>query len=167
MNDRDKRTKKRFRRMMRRDYTPVIETAMRECDVKSRKRAKQLLRAFLQWFSLIPEATEPLQMLQSVDRIWHAFVLNTQLYREFCDEFAGRFIDHDPADIANSPGLKVRYAAYALKHLKSAFGNELEPELTKLSQAVTCCIGCGSNPRLEHRKPGFNDVEYSEAMFAL
>lgn len=116
---------------------------MRECDVKSKKRAKELLDAFLQWFSLVPEATQPIQMLQSVDRIWHSFVLNTQFYREFCEEFAGRFVDHDPADLANSQEAKRVYANYALRRLEATFGKNLRHDLMRLEENVTCCCACG------------------------
>jgi hypothetical protein len=31
-----------------------------------------------------------------LDRLWHAFILNTPRYREFCDRVYGRYLDHVP-----------------------------------------------------------------------
>ncbi|MET8270729.1 hypothetical protein [Streptomyces sp. NPDC005096] len=35
---------------------------------------------------------------EQVDLGWHAFVLYTEPYAEFCERIAGRFIHHSPAD---------------------------------------------------------------------
>src|SRR5579859_3695437 len=33
---------------------------------------------------------------QKVDFAWHEFILRTRQYREFCEEFVGAFVDHNP-----------------------------------------------------------------------
>lgn len=33
-----------------------------------------------------------------VDMGWHAFLLHTRAYAEFCDRIAGRFVHHEPDD---------------------------------------------------------------------
>jgi hypothetical protein len=42
--------------------------------------------------------TEPLSPSRMVDPGWHAFVLHTRDYREFCERIASRFIDHVPTN---------------------------------------------------------------------
>ena len=81
------------------EYSPVIDTAVQHYGL-ARADAASLFDGLLQWLSAIPFALpgQPIQMVEQVDRLWHAFVLNTKLYRRFCDRFFGRFIDHDPLD---------------------------------------------------------------------
>ncbi len=121
------------------DFTPVIETALREKKSLTKQEALERMDAFLQWFSLIPQASKekPLQMLGSVDPLWHAFVLNTKLYRDFCQKFAGEFIDHDPLDPFKSDLPKKEYATFTLALLEKEFGTDLKPVLRDLSQNVT------------------------------
>jgi hypothetical protein len=35
---------------------------------------------------------------QAVDAMWHAFILHTRLYRDWCDLALGRFLHHTPAE---------------------------------------------------------------------
>ncbi len=144
-----------YRRMKTKDFSVVIDTAVRECGVKTHERAHELLDAFLQWFALIPEATtiEPLQMLRSVDRIWHAMILNTVFYREFCKEFVGGFVDHNPMDVVRDASGKRAYADHTLMLVERTYGDGANPALYALREDVTCCCGCGdsspTNPLVE------------------
>ena len=129
------------------DFTPVIETALREYKDLDKSKAENLLDALLQWFSLVPvlEDGKALQMINSVDRLWHAFILNSRLYRMFCDKFFGYYFDHDPNDVILNPqSLKREYAEYTLHLLIENFGYNLNPLLKDLSGDVTCCgvLGC-------------------------
>lgn len=128
------------------DFSPVLDTAVREVGVPTREKAKEILDAFLQWFSLIPmvNADKALQMLRGVDKIWHAFILNTRLYREFCRRYVGFYVDHDPMDVNDSSLPKEQYAAFTLKLLKEEFGDEVQPSLELLAEGATCCLGCKS-----------------------
>lgn len=143
------KAKERYERMRSKDFTPVIQTAMRECGVKTEKRAKDLLDAFLQWFALIPEVNreQPLQMLRSVDRIWHAMVLNTAFYREFCNEFVGKFVDHNPMDVVRNATAKRAYADYTLVLIERTYGGDANEALYALREDVTCCMGCPDDIR--------------------
>lgn len=40
---------------------------------------------------------------QAVDVAWHAFILNTPAYAEFCHRALGRFLHHIPAEAMESP----------------------------------------------------------------
>ena len=130
-----------YKRMKAWDYSAIIETAMRECGVRTKEGARELLDAFLQWFSLIPETTSdhPLQMLRSVDRIWHAMILNTKFYREFCNEFVGHFVDHNPLDVTDADAPKKEYARHTLSRLRTVYGGRMSKALCKLRENVTCC----------------------------
>ncbi len=47
------------------------------------------------------EHTEPLSPSEVVDLGWHAFLLHTRDYADFCDRIAGRFLHHVPTDEDN------------------------------------------------------------------
>ncbi len=52
--------------------------------------ALRLLNPGLGYFPIVPPA---------IDRIWHDMVLDTRLYREFCEQCAHSFIDHGPKEV--------------------------------------------------------------------
>lgn len=71
-----------------------------ERDAKvGRDRAERIVRqtlAFLVACARNPEI--PLAPSKAVDHGWHAFILHTREYAEFCDRLAGRFVHHAPED---------------------------------------------------------------------
>ncbi len=124
------------------DYSPVIETAVQHYG-QGRAAAADLFDGLLQWLSVIPFARpgQPIQQVEAIDRLWHAFVLNTKLYRRFCDRFFGRYIDHDPLDRQFEELSKKQYARFTLATLDAEFGAELHPAFRDLTQRVGCCFG--------------------------
>ncbi len=133
-----------YRRMKAVDFSAVITTVLRESNLKTVEEIEPLLDAFLQWFSLVPEALDgkPLQMLESVDPIWHAMILNTAFYRRFCEEFIGEFVDHNPMDVTqNTRAVKRAYADHTLALLRRTYGDSVNPALLSLHDSITCCCG--------------------------
>ena len=124
------------------DYSPVLETAVQHYGL-DRAAAADLFDGLLQWLSAIPFAQpgQPIQQVEAIDRLWHAFVLNTKLYRRFCDRFFGRYIDHDPLDRQFEALSKKQYARFTLATLMAEFGAQLHPAFHDLTQRVGCCFG--------------------------
>ncbi len=124
------------------DYAPVLDTAVQHYGL-DRAAAADLFDGLLQWLSAIPFAQpgQPIQQVEAIDRLWHAFVLNTKLYRRFCDRFFGRYIDHDPLDRQFEALSKKQYARFTLATLEAEFGAELHPTFRDLTQRVGCCFG--------------------------
>ena len=124
------------------DYTPVLDTAVQHCGL-ARADAASLFDGLLQWLSAIPFARpgQPIQQVESIDKLWHAFVLNTKLYRAFCTRFFRRFIDHDPLDRNFAELSKKQYARFTLATLTEEFGETLHPAFRDLTQRVGCCFG--------------------------
>lgn len=124
------------------DCTPIISTALSENPKLEKQAAKEQMDALLQWFALVPEVENgrTLQMLRSTDRLWHAFILNTRIYRDFCNRFMGFYVDHDPIEAKNPKAEKREYADYTLRLLKKEFGEAINPHLTQLKEDVTCCF---------------------------
>ena len=70
----------------------------------SREDAESLereLKRYLILFAINPQKGYP--MAGPVDDLWHTFLLFTQQYAQFCQQVAGHFIHHVPADPAASP----------------------------------------------------------------
>jgi hypothetical protein len=79
------------------DFLPVVRTAVLDLGVATPASALNAVDAFLQWFSLVPISDRIghyVMLRGDVDRVWHAMILNTALYRDVCDRYMGRFIDH-------------------------------------------------------------------------
>jgi len=139
------------------DFDPVLRTAVQECGIEDRARAEELLHAFLQWFSIVPfvDHDHVFVMLKTdVDQIFHAFVLNTRAYQEFCQQFVGQFIHHTPLDDSTAKSLEggVTYTVDLLEHF---YGDQLSPELAEWRDQlekgawVVSCPGSCYDIRLE------------------
>ncbi|WP_131738401.1 hypothetical protein [Actinomadura roseirufa] len=59
--------------------------------------AQQMLRQALIWLAATRETLgRRVGMTDAVDPAWHAFLLHSREYREFCDIFFGGYLDHVP-----------------------------------------------------------------------
>lgn len=91
----------------------------------------------------------PLSPSRTVDPGWHAFVLHTREYREFCRRIAGRFIDHVPA--SGPPSCSGEHAM-ALRRTVTAIrsaGYAVDDELWVAGSGAGCtgCYnGCHDDP---------------------
>lgn len=72
-----------------------------------------------------------------IDQMWHTFLLFTKDYRAFCEEYLGKFINHEPFEQAY-PSAYVETRTFA----KTYFG-KLDDELWSLEAKADCSSGCG------------------------
>lgn len=81
-----------------------------------------------------------------VDVGWHAFLLHTREYAEFCARVAGRFIHHRPADPGQAqPHLEAIGATIAAMR---AAGLPVDPALwVPRAECSQCYQGCADDPR--------------------
>lgn len=113
------------------DYSQIVWTMHRYNPEMTEERANQLLDAFLQWISLAPLNTtnQWITMFKTdVEEAFHCFVLNTRLYRDFCDQFLGFFFHHDPLVEESGPEIEAA-ARFTLENLEQSFGSGINPEL--------------------------------------
>ncbi|TMI99571.1 MAG: hypothetical protein E6G97_21890 [Alphaproteobacteria bacterium] len=113
------------------DYSQIVWTMSRYNDDMSEKRANDLLDAFLQWISLAPLNTRDrwITMFKTdVEEAFHCFVLNTRLYKQFCDKFLGFFFHHDPLVEESGPEIEAA-AKFTVETLELCFGPDLNLEL--------------------------------------
>ncbi len=98
--------------------------------------------ALLQWLAAIPLAkaqNKGLQMIESIDIVWHAFILHTKEYAEFCGKFFGRFVHHLPPSEFDSD--RTEDASYTLSTIRGLFGDATHPELEALATGLVKCCG--------------------------
>jgi hypothetical protein len=81
-----------------------------------------------------------------VDAGWHAFILHTADYAEFCDRIAGRFIHHRPS----SPGeaaSEQRAIGVTIAAMRDA-GLPVNPDLwVPRAECSQCYQGCADDPK--------------------
>lgn len=137
------------------DFRPIVKTMILENWVKSEGRATELIGAFLQWFLMAnhSEHDRPYVMFHGpVDKVFHAFVLNTEFYAAFCAKHVGKFINHNPLDAEQASVAEERGGiTYTIETLEGAYGNTLHPELKKwvrlagkgkLKASSISCVRC-------------------------
>lgn len=75
-----------------------------------------------------------------VDRGWHAFILRTAAYRDFCETVLGTFIDHYPNDTRPDA---ARQEAVAVRTLEAVRATGLHVDTAVWSLQVPCggCSG--------------------------
>jgi hypothetical protein len=127
----------------------MVDEKMASDDVQ----ANDLLEAFLQWVALVPtiKPDDTFVMLKSpVDKVFHAFILNTEFYQNFCARHFGFFVHHHPIDellLKKLPG-GVRDT---MDLLEQTYGEELHPALSAWrslvdtdAYVVSCAGYCAS-----------------------
>jgi hypothetical protein len=113
------------------DFSQISWTIRRYNSEINEARSEELVDAFLQWVSLAPRNTNQqfITMFQGpVEEAFHCFVLNTRLYRSFCEKFLGYFLHHDPVIDENVPDI-ASAAEYTVNSLQAEFDVSLHPDL--------------------------------------
>ena len=72
-------------------------------------------------------------MCGPVDELWHHFVLHTQLYQEFCERHAGKFLHHHPGATRQGAGWRSRYLQFLIDY-RDGFGEAPPDDLWPLPQ---------------------------------
>ncbi|OHV21298.1 hypothetical protein BBK14_27040 [Parafrankia soli] len=88
---------------------------------------------------LAASATSPRTLAPSrlVDVGWHTFLLHTREYAAWCDQVAGRFLHHIPADPADAPIDAVAARARTLTAITEA-GYAVDTELWREVASTSC-----------------------------
>lgn len=87
---------------------------------------------------------EPLAPSAIVDEGWHAFLLHTREYAEFCRMVAGRFIHHLPGDGTRRPEIDVKRSVRAMR--SAGFVVDLPLWLPTETKCTQCHGGCHDDP---------------------
>lgn len=75
-----------------------------------------------------------------LDSLWHAFILNTPRYREFCERVYGRYLDHVPGKSRRQTEQRVFSGPmqYTVEKVSDAF----EPVNRRFWRKITYCGPC-------------------------
>ena len=93
---------------------------------------------------------------QVADDAWHAFILHTRVYQDFCNKAFGRFLHHTPAEAMSTPTLATEgirrawYLACALEKINPKQPSRL-PRLFALDGKLNIANGFRYNT---HCRPG-------------
>jgi hypothetical protein len=122
-------------------FAKLVARVERDAKV-DRDRAERIMRqalAFLLACARNPET--PLAPSREVDHGWHAFILHTREYADFCSRVAGHFIHHAPED----PGADRARAAARTEMTAEVMrrtGLAVDDELWAVGQGA-CSADCG------------------------
>lgn len=102
----------------------------------SREEAQQCFHGLKQFFVVCTQKSGYKVVSEPIDRMWHTFLLFTKDYREFCNGYLGRFIDHAPFETP-MPSAYLETRAVAEK----IFG-QLDPHLWSTAAKIDCSSSC-------------------------
>ncbi len=112
------------------DFAGVLSTAVSDCRVATPARAFSALEGFLQWFATLAviDKEDSLVMLRGdVDRIWHAALIHTAVYRSLCNDYVGWFVDHYPSEATPHPD----WVARTVDRIEQEFGDGMHQEFRR------------------------------------
>lgn len=95
-------------------------------------------------------SSEPVSPSPVVDDFWHAFLLHTKTYREFCANQLGKFIDHQPGYLdkeehGGGKALRAR-TVEAITNAGYAIDLDFWPELD-IADCSQCHANCHNSPK--------------------
>jgi hypothetical protein len=122
-------------------FAKLVTRVERDAKV-DRERAERIMRqalAFLVACARNPEA--PLAPSRAVDHGWHAFILHTREYADFCARVAGHFIHHAPEEPGGERAGAVARTEMTAELMRRT-GLPVEEELWPAGGA-SCSANCG------------------------
>ncbi|MCF1593374.1 glycine-rich domain-containing protein [Streptomyces muensis] len=140
------------------DARTLISTELRETLVDNmrakfpqlaQEKADRGVGQMLAFLAACDYSEKPLSPSPLVDDFWHAFLLHTKAYREFCEQHFGRFLDHQPGylDPEEHGGGKALHALTVDSITLAGYEIDLEfwPEL-ELAECSQCHANCSNSP---------------------
>lgn len=101
----------------------VVERIAKEAQV-TLEMAHSIFEDTLRFLYLASKTKQALVPTKSIDIGWHAFLMFTRDYQEFCKNHLGQFVHHCPVTSETSTP-KVDMAAHTFELARREFGTEL------------------------------------------
>lgn len=125
----------KYQQLKKANLGVVVATLIKEGDAKNQIEALKIIDAFLQWMAMsqfIDEGKILVMFDRKIDKAFHAFVLNTRFYAQFCQDHFKAFLHHDPLDVQTTPVEDVeRGIEYTMKAFEDVYGTDLHPTIAK------------------------------------
>ncbi|USN88378.1 MAG: hypothetical protein H6780_02650 [Candidatus Nomurabacteria bacterium] len=158
------------------DHSAAVALMQREHPELSAAQVDEAFDAWLQWMA--GHAVNPHQehtyvmLLGPVDEAFHAAVLCTRSYMQFCQFEVGFFVHHTPVAAEEAQALIDEGAVhYTIQFLREQFGLDLSPALVRWEKdfdagkigpsAVSCKFGMNSSADAEFLRH-FGLTSYTE-----
>ena len=92
----------------------VIERIQRDADV-DRETARTWFNEMLVFLDMVADSKRFISPPEAVDVAWHAFILHTRDYEDYCRERFGRVIHHQPTGAPDPDAYRRAYQQRAWK----------------------------------------------------
>lgn len=103
----------------------------------SLEQARKSFEALKEFMIICAVKPGPKVTSDPIDSMWHTFLLFTKDYKFFCEEYLGRFIDHEPFEVP-APSTYLDTRSFAQQY----FG-KLDELLWPTAAKTSCSSGCG------------------------
>lgn len=136
----------------------AVEALIRRENLIGDDKIGDSIEGLIQWLAghAVKKHEQTYVMLHGdIDKAFHAFVLNTKLYTQFCVEKVGFFIHHTPLDAEQANReIVLDGIDYTVSFLKEGFGNRLSKSLNRwvvdhknglLSVSAVSCVRNGND----------------------
>lgn len=104
---------------------PQVIRKLQDKEGLAEEEAKNLFQDTLRFLYLCGTGNGGHVPTARIDLAWHYFVLFTKDYRDFCDRYFGRFIDHQPGHQAETKAQTLQQINNTLQQARSVFGQAL------------------------------------------
>lgn len=117
---------------------PLLVERLQKKEGYNEADAQAAFKDMLRFLYLCGSSSEIYGPTEKIDTAWHHFILFTRDYREFCQQFFGRFIEHRPMSGLAPPNLTENTVARA----RAVFGDNLSSNWEiKNSECNNVCEG--------------------------
>lgn len=121
-------------------FAKLVARVERDAKV-DRVRAERIMRQALAFLIVCArDPHTPLSPSRAVDHGWHAFILHTREYAEFCARVAGHFIHHAPEDPGGERAAALERTAMTVEVMRRS-GLPVDEELWDVGRA-SCSADC-------------------------
>lgn len=81
-------------------FDPIVRTLVREKIFNDEVQARYMIDGFMQWFCTgAVKKTKSFVMFNGpLDQVFHAMILNSKWYFDFCTTFTGVYTHHEPVE---------------------------------------------------------------------
>jgi hypothetical protein len=101
------------------EENPVLYSKVeRACRIPS-SEVPVALREAIRFLILVAESKGALTPSQTVDEVWHEFILCTRAYTDFCQAHFGRYVHHHPG---GEPEVHAGQFRQTLREYRARFG---------------------------------------------
>jgi hypothetical protein len=127
-------------------FSRLVGRVARDADVDRRLAERIVRQALVFLLACARNPDIPLAPSRMVDKGWHAFILHTREYADFCQAVAGRFIHHAPDDEPDVDPIDTEARTEMTVDVMRRTGLPVDEDLWSGHQAACSsqCQGCCS-----------------------